>query len=118
MHELALAQEILRIAEETAAEASADLVTRIDIEVGTLAGVMVHALEFGLEASKINTLAESATIEIQTIDGRGICGSCKKEYPAEAIFAQCPLCSDSFLSIVSGTELKVKAIEVECDVNV
>lgn len=113
VHELSLAHEILTIAEKTASEAGAHMITRIEIEVGELAGIMVAALEFGLEASKKGTNAESASIEIKTIEGSGSCPSCSGSFPADALFAKCPICIDAFLKINSGTEFKVIAIEVE-----
>ncbi len=113
MHELSLAREILRIAESTASTAGAHLITRIEIEVGSLAGIMVEALEFGLDASKKGTLAESANIDINTIEGAGACPACGGTFPANAMFAKCPDCPDAFLRINSGTEFKVIAIEVE-----
>lgn len=113
MHELSLAREILNIAENTASGAGSQVITRIEIEVGSLAGIMLDALAFGLEASKNGTLAESAIIDINWIEAMGICPVCEQTYPAPALFAKCPDCPDGFLSINSGTEFKVIAIEVE-----
>lgn len=113
MHELALAQEILKIAEKTASDAGALSIIRIEIEVGEIAGIMVDALEFGLEASKKGTLAEAAEIDIKRIEAMGICPNCGMTSPAKALFAVCPDCPKAFLKINSGTEFKVIAIEVE-----
>jgi hydrogenase nickel incorporation protein HypA/HybF len=113
MHELSLAHEILKIAEKTASDAGAHLITRIDIDVGSLAGIMVGALEFGLDVSKKGTLAESAIIDINTIVGAGTCPTCGETFPVNSIFAKCPDCPAAYLRINSGTEFKVIAIEVE-----
>lgn len=113
MHELSLAREILNIAEKTASGAGSLVITRIEIEVGSLAGIMLDALAFGLEASKNGTLAESAIIDINWIEAMGNCPICLQPFPASALFAKCPECSDGFLNINSGTEFKVIAIEVE-----
>ena len=55
MHELSIAMSIVDIAAEYAARDNAKCVTEIEIEVGTLAGVVIDALDFAMEAAIKNT---------------------------------------------------------------
>jgi hypothetical protein len=50
MHEMALAESILNIVEETARRQGAARVTEVRLEIGELANVESEALQFGLEA--------------------------------------------------------------------
>ncbi|MEM1001582.1 MAG: hydrogenase maturation nickel metallochaperone HypA [Bacteroidota bacterium] len=46
MHELLIAMEIVRIAEKETAKANIRAVKRIELEIGTLAGLEIDTLEF------------------------------------------------------------------------
>ncbi len=113
MHEMSLAIEVLKIAEKNAVESGANEITVIELDVGQMAGVMIHALEFCLEAAKNDTMAESAEIVIHKIDSIGECPNCESRFPVESQFSKCPQCNDHYLKIVAGDDLKVRAIEVE-----
>ena len=54
MHELSIAMSIVDIAADYAARDNAKCVTEIEIEVGTLAGVVIDALDFAMEAASIS----------------------------------------------------------------
>lgn len=118
MHEMSIAMNILDIVERTAQENSASAVKDIFLEVGALAGVMIPSLEFGLEVAKRDTrarlaLAGQAAIHIREIEGRGRCPACGGTFQMEFHIEPCPRCEDSYLSMTSGNELRVREIEVE-----
>lgn len=109
---MSLAQEILRIVNDTVRSNGAVAVQEVFIDVGTLAGVMVPALEFCLEAAKGNTTAQTAVFHINEIAGRGRCPSCGQEHSMESPITNCPSCPDSYLSMTAGDDLRVREIEV------
>lgn len=113
MHELSLALEILRIVDHTAKLEGARSVQDVFVEVGLLAGVMVSALEFCLEAAKKDSVAREATIHIDQIPGRGRCSNCDQEHPMESLITSCPVCRSGFLVLTDGDQLRVKEIEIE-----
>ena len=113
MHEMSIALEILNIVERAAQTNGAATVNTISIDVGTLAGVMIPSLEFGLEVAKQNTCARQAEIHIQEIPGRGQCPACKESFPMTFAIEPCPQCDNSFLKMIAGNELQVREIEVE-----
>jgi len=113
MHEMSIALDILRSVEETSRQHSATDVTRIRVEVGALAGIFVSALDFCLDVAKRNTIAESAEIQIDEIAGTGQCPLCKTVVPLQTLHTVCPKCSDAFVSVTSGNELRILDIEIE-----
>jgi len=113
MHELSIAMNILDIVEKTAQTNGATVVKDIYVDVGALAGVMIPSLEFGLEVAKRNTRARLAAIHIREIEGRGRCPTCGATFPMGFYIEPCPRCEDSYLSMTSGNELRVREIEVE-----
>ena len=113
MHELSIAMNILDIVEKTAQTNGAIVIKDIYVDVGTLAGVMIPSLEFGLEVAKRNTRARLAAIHIREIEGRGRCPTCGGTFPMGFYIEPCPRCEDSYLSMTSGNELRVREIEVE-----
>jgi hydrogenase nickel incorporation protein HypA/HybF len=116
MHEMSIALNILEIVERSAQANGAAAVTGIFIEVGTLAGVMIPALEFGLEIAKKDTSARDAGIRITEIEGRGECPECGHTYPMTFPIEPCPACKNSYLKMIAGDELRVREIEVEKDI--
>ena len=115
MHEMSIASEILNIVDRTVQANGATEVTDIFIEVGALAGVMIPALEFGLEVIKANTCAHNAAIHIEEIPGQGKCLQCEQTFPMDFPITSCPECEQSYLCMVAGDQLRVREIEVEKD---
>ena len=113
MHELSIAENILSITEEYAAREEATRIHAIDLEIGTLAGIEIDALEFAMEAVFRDTLLGAAKITIESIQAKGRCLTCSHEFEAEDFFSPCPDCNDFDIDIVSGTELKVKALHID-----
>ena len=113
MHEMSLAMNILDIVESAAQTNGAVAVKEIFVEVGTLAGVTIPALEFCLEVVKKDTAADQAAIRIEQIPGKGRCPTCGSEYPMATLIEPCPVCDASYLAMTAGNDLRVREIEVE-----
>lgn len=113
MHEMSIALNILEIVDRTARSNGVASVTTIFIEVGTLAGVMIPSLEFGLDVAKRNTIAKDAQIQIAEIQGKGECPECGNTYPMTFPIEPCPKCKNCYLRMTAGDELRVREIEVE-----
>jgi hydrogenase nickel incorporation protein HypA/HybF len=110
---MSIAAEILNIVERTVQANGAAGVTDIFVEVGSLAGVMIPSLEFGLEVIKENTSARDAAIHIEEIPGKGTCLQCEQTFPMDFPIAPCPECERSYLRMITGDQLRVREIEVE-----
>lgn len=113
MHEMSIAMNIIELASAAAQAARAGRIRTIELEIGTLAGVMVESLEFCFEAAVRDTLAEGATLAIVSTQAAGRCLDCKQVSPMSSLTSQCPHCGAWLLDIMTGKELKIKAITID-----
>lgn len=112
MHEMSIAQSIIDIAIDEAAKHAADKVKRIVIEVGALACVDPHALEFGFEAVSNGSVAEGARLEILSVPATAYCFSCEDPVEVRHAGSACPVCGSRQLMMKEGDDLRVKEMEV------
>jgi len=113
MHEFSLAQNILEIVDETLKKNGVSHASEVQLEVGTLSGVEIPALEMALESLKPNSVIETTEIKLIITKAKAVCRNCKKEYYPEDLFSPCPKCSSYAPDIISGKELLVKSIVAE-----
>jgi hydrogenase nickel incorporation protein HypA/HybF len=110
MHELSLALSIIEIAQESAHKENAKAVNEIELEIGTLSGVVLEAMEFALDAAVKGTILENAKTKIITIPGRAKCLACSHEFDLDDIIAICPKCDSFETEIIQGKELRIKSL--------
>lgn len=115
MHEMSLAGSIVEIVERAAERERFRRVTRLSLEVGTLAGVEVAALRFALEAIAPGTCLQGATIDIAEPPGRATCVDCGYSTPLEHRGDLCGRCGGARLVPTAGTELRVVEMMVADD---
>jgi len=112
MHELSIAMGIVKIAEDETAKVNENIVTKIELEIGKLAGVEIDSLNFVWESAVKDTVLEHAKKIIVVIPGKAKCADCNAEFYLENIYDSCPKCNSNFKGIIQGKELRVKALEV------
>ncbi len=112
MHEAALAENILNIALNTAAENGAKKISAVGLKLGDMAGVEVEALNFSFDIMKKNTPAENAALKINRVPIRAQCNKCGKIFTIERYNFFCPEC-DGILILQSGRELLVEFVDCE-----
>jgi len=113
MHEFSLAQNIVEIVEETVRKNQAHKVTEVVLEIGTLSGVELDALDMALESLRSGTMMEEAEIKKDIIQAVAICNHCGHEYLPDDFFSICPECQQYGSKISKGKELRVKSITAE-----
>ncbi|MDH5397685.1 MAG: hydrogenase maturation nickel metallochaperone HypA [Cyclobacteriaceae bacterium] len=113
MHELSVTLSILDIAEKEVMKAGAKKVSRINLEIGGLAGIEPSALDFAWEQAKINTVLATAERIIENVPAEALCLECKHSYFLNNRFDPCPSCGSYFKDIIKGKELKIKSISIE-----
>lgn len=112
MHELSVALGIVRIAEDKTVEANAESVNRIELEIGTLAGIEMEALDLVWPAAVKGTRLEKAVKKVHVIQGKGQCMECKAVFDIDQLYDPCPHCHSFQKNILLGKELRVKSLEV------
>lgn len=113
MHEMALAESVREIVEDSARAQGTAHVTVVRLEIGKLAQVEVHALRFAFEVVRRGSVAEGARLEIVEVDGGAWCMRCS----AAVIIAKrgdaCPACGSHQLQVTGGDRMRVLEIEIE-----
>ena len=113
MHEMSIVTGILRIVEDQARAAGAQVINSIELEIGQLAGIEIDSLPFCFEAARKGTLADKAELVIHDIPGMGYCPECGKNVPVEFHLAVCRECDKALVDVFQGRELRVKSINVD-----
>lgn len=110
MHELSIAESIVRIAGE---QAAGRRVTKVSMRVGHLRQVVPSALSFSFDLVAEGTPVEGAELVMQEIPVRGNCRNCAEECHPESFPLQCQACGNFDLEILAGEELLVESLELE-----
>jgi hydrogenase nickel incorporation protein HypA/HybF len=113
MHEFSFALNIVNIAVEHAVKANASKVLTLEIDVGKLSGIQVHALESAIKTTIKDTLLHGAEVKIYEIEGKARCKKCQTLFGTEEVYCACPNCKSFENELVQGQELRVRSIEVE-----
>ncbi|HIE18014.1 MAG TPA: hydrogenase maturation nickel metallochaperone HypA [Dehalococcoidia bacterium] len=113
MHELTITQNILDIVLKEAKAARANKVTRINLVIGELSGVVGDCVQFYFEFLKKGSAAEEATVNFTLVPAELRCRHCLASFnPRDSIWV-CPDCGSASLEVVSGRDCYVESIEVE-----
>jgi hydrogenase nickel incorporation protein HypA/HybF len=112
MHEMSIAMNIVDIACKEARSEGAKSIKSIELDIGSLAGVMVDSLKFCYESTCKGTLAEDSQLLINEITGMGQCLKCNTNFEIESFMALCPECESYEIEIKQGRELRLKAVTV------
>lgn len=112
MHELSLAEGVLRLVDDAAQREGFARVQKLTLEAGALAGVEVRALRFALEALQPGTRLAGAEIIIEEPPGQAWCMRCCTSVPILSRTDACPHCGGYQLHPTGGTELRVRDLVV------
>ena len=110
MHELALADSVVRIAR---AHAGGRRVTRVELKVGHLRQVVPSALEFAFGLVAEGTEVEGAELAMEVVPVAGRCHACGAEGPFPQLPFECAACGSFDVELLRGEELLVDALEIE-----
>lgn len=113
MHELALAQEVIRIIEKAARDQAFSRVRTVRLEIGRFAAAEPEALRFCFDVAAREGVAGGARLEILELPGAGWCPGCADTVPLESAWDACPRCGGRQVRVTGGTEMRVKELEVD-----
>jgi hydrogenase nickel incorporation protein HypA/HybF len=113
MHEFSITQSILSIVLEKADEARASKVSKINLVIGELSGIVDECVEFYFGFLSKDTAADGAVLSFRRPQAQLSCRTCGAVFsPANGSWS-CPACRGPNVDIISGRELHVESIEVE-----
>ncbi|MBI5342703.1 MAG: hydrogenase maturation nickel metallochaperone HypA [Deltaproteobacteria bacterium] len=112
MHELGIARDILDIAVAEAEKHGGCRITRVDLEVGVLRGVVPENLAFLFGHVAMGTIAEGARLAIEEQPARVACEACG---PVEArgFTIACPACGSPAVKVEGGDALRILSIDID-----
>jgi hydrogenase nickel incorporation protein HypA/HybF len=111
MHELSLARDLLKTVEKNLASADAR-VLRIDLRIGTAAGIVLSSLRFAFAVVAAGTRVEGAELSIVTAPARSRCANCGILYEFDGVIGRCHVCGTLGGELLSGNEMILRSIEV------
>lgn len=115
MHEMAIAQSLLELAEKEAAANGCARLLSLRVEIGALAGVMPEALALCVEALVKGGIHEGLKLELARTPFRlrcPLCGGIRVGENSDALMERCPGCGEILGYVVeSGRELILARLE-------
>ncbi len=103
----------MSLALEKAAEAKAGKITRINMVLGELSGIVDESVKFYFDFLSKDTAASGASLCFEKIPTRLRCRHCQAVFPPQAQDWSCPDCHEAGIEIISGRECYLESIEVE-----
>ena len=109
MHELSLANDLSQIILDHCGESK---VKAVEIEIGSLSGVMPEAFSFCAHLVLGEKFGEQVEVIINNKTADALC-SCGRRYELTDILDPCPACGEYDREIVAGTDVVLKSVELE-----
>ena len=110
MHELSIAESIVRVADRHAAGRD---VLKVTVRIGHLRQVVPDALEFAFALVAEGTAVEGAELDLEEVPAAGICRTCGIETELDGFPLACEGCGGVDLELTRGEELLVDSLELE-----
>ncbi|MFC1568181.1 hydrogenase maturation nickel metallochaperone HypA [Candidatus Margulisiibacteriota bacterium] len=107
MHELHLAQDVLRKIEEEARTQNLAKVTFAKVRIGEARVTDPPELKEILANISKGTIADGMQLELDILPLAARCASCQNEFSSAAPRLDCPACGSMDIQITSGQELLV-----------
>ena len=103
----------MSIALEQAKAVQANKITKINLTIGELSGVVDDCVEFYFDLLNKDTIAAEASLSFDRIQTRLRCRHCATTFSPDNLDWACPNCCGRQIEIISGRECYVSSIEVE-----
>ena len=110
MHEYGLTQNIIDTVCQRASKEGLSAITKIKLEIGSLALIEEQSIRFYFDICRQHTLAQASTLEIHHIAARARCLACGHQTEYGSILAQCR-CGSVRLDWQTGREMTIASME-------
>ena len=112
MHEMSIAQNVIRAVEAEAQKLEFDRVLSVRLRIGKFSAILPDSLSFCFEILAEGTKLQNARLDIQTVEPVWKCAECEREADPEVAGGPCDACGGA-LKMVGGNDLVIEAFEVE-----
>ena len=113
MHELSIAQEIIRIIRTQQAQHAFTHVNSVKFRAGALSGIQPSALRFAFETISPGTCAADAQLEIDSEPMTASCRQCNHSIDARCGPTSCPKCKSTDLHLQGSTSFEIISLDVD-----
>lgn len=116
MHELEIAQSLLRTISDWRDQNGSPRVLSVRIEIGPLSGVDPEAMHYAWEAAcefACGGQIQGCKLIVEHLPVRYECPGCGKNFECETLVSACQFCGREYPRRKGGRELNLKSIEVE-----
>ena len=114
MHEMALVEGVLRVAEDECARHPGHHVVKIELEIGLLRQVVEETFRFLFEHLATGTMLEGAELVMDLRPVRVRCSCCQRSGAIEeAAWMACPFCGGFDVEMLEGDQFLVRSLQVE-----
>lgn len=113
MHELSIAQMIVREVEAVAREHPGLRVKQVRLRLGALRAIEPASLAYCYSASASGTPAEGSTLLVESAPPAARCRACGARFSVERFVFICPSCGGADCATESGEELLLDSIEFD-----
>jgi hydrogenase nickel incorporation protein HypA/HybF len=116
MHEMGIAEELVKIAMDAIPEDIADpRVAILNLRIGKLASVVEHSLTFCIEIITKDTPLENVKLVIESVPVKIHCKICHQEWEVDTPMFKCPDCENGEVEMISGREIEITSMELADD---
>lgn len=116
MHELSVAQYLIEAACEAAENEGSRRITRLNVRIGALSGIVNEALQFSFDLVADGTACEAAALNLENVAVSVHCRQCDAAHELpEPWRLVCPICGAPTPDVLAGRELELVSIEIETD---
>ncbi|HEX3043352.1 MAG TPA: hydrogenase maturation nickel metallochaperone HypA [Bacillota bacterium] len=113
MHEQSITDKMLRLVLAEAEAHQARRVTKINITIGALSGIVADSVEFYFQFLAKETKAAGAQLEFKVQPAVLFCTQCQVEFQKDLYDFLCPTCGAPGKLGALGHECLIESIEVE-----
>ncbi len=113
MHELSLADSMVREIEEILKQNNAEKVFSVTVEMGKFSGVEREPFEFAFPLVAEGTPVEGSKLIIEEVPGTVKCYDCQAETVLNVPFIKCGTCDSRNVKFVRGKDFLIKSLEIE-----
>jgi len=112
MHEFPITMSILSIVLEKAKAAKASKITKVNLTIGRLSGIVPECVQLQFELLSKGTIALGASLSFNRPPSMLRCRNCDTTYPSDNFDLTCPNCREQKIEVLSGCECYLESIEV------
>ncbi len=114
MHEMSIAEGLIRTVLAAADECGARRVERVELETGQMRLVVPEAMRMAWEVISEGTIAADSELIVTEVPMEARCRKCGRQFAPQINDYLCPDCGQADVDIVAGDDIILKS--VVCDV--